>query len=82
MSPEAAIIGTNIGNIYILNSVGQTVKHLCCGGCEVMSICSDDNYIGALTFDGVLTVWLKEGFIKWWQVNLVSSFSFSLIKLI
>ncbi|XP_047137005.1 uncharacterized protein LOC101235467 isoform X1 [Hydra vulgaris] len=71
-SPEVAIIGTNTGNIYILNSVVQTVKSLCCGGFEVLSVCSDDNYIAALTFDGVLTVWLKEGYIKWWQVNLLS----------
>ena len=71
MSPEMAIVGTSTGNIYVLNSVGQTAKVLFCGGYEVMSISSDDDYISALAYDGVLTVWIKEGYIKWWQVNLV-----------
>jgi len=70
--PEIAIIGTSTGNIYILNSIGQTTKTLCCGDEEVMSITSDDDYIAVLAYDGVLTVWLKDGYIKWWQVNLLS----------
>ncbi|XP_057293957.1 uncharacterized protein LOC130622516 isoform X1 [Hydractinia symbiolongicarpus] len=71
LSPEMAIIGTSVGNVYILNSLGQTVKSLSCGDDEVMSVSSDDDYIAVLAYDGVLTVWLKEGYIKWWQLNLM-----------
>ena len=66
-----ALLGTSTGYVYVLNSFGQVMKSLCCGEEEVMSVASDDDYIAALAFDGVLTVWLKEGYIKWWQVNLV-----------
>lgn len=68
--PEMALIGTSTGNVHVLNSVGQLLRTLCCGD-EVMSITFDDDYIAALASDGVLTVWLKEGYINWWQVNLV-----------
>ena len=75
MSPECVLVGTTNGFVYVLDSMGQLVKSLCCGEEEVMSVASDDDYIAALAFDGVLTVWLKEGYIKWWQVNLVCSTS-------
>lgn len=71
--PEMALIGTSTGNVHILNSVGQLLRTVCCGD-EVMSITFDDDYIAALAYDGVLTVWLKEGYINWWQVNLVCYF--------
>ena len=74
-------MGTNTGYIHVLDAFGQVVKSLYCGEDEVMSVASDDDYIAALAFDGVLTVWLKEGFIKWWQVNLVCYLHFSVEKL-
>lgn len=69
-----ALVGTANGYVHVLDVYGQVVKSLYCGEDEVMSIASDDDYIAVLAYDGVLTVWLKEGFIKWWQVNLVREF--------
>ena len=71
MSPEMALVGTSTGNVYVINSVGHLVKILHCGDEEVMSITSDDDYIAVHCYDGCVTVWLKEGYIKWWQLNMV-----------
>lgn len=66
-----ALIGTSTGNVYVVNSVGQLEKILVCSEEEVMSITSDDDYIAVHCYDGFTTVWLKEGYIKWWTINMV-----------
>lgn len=69
-----ALVGTSTGNVYVVNSVGQLEKILYCGEDEVMSIASNDDYIAVHCYDGCTTVWLKEGYIKWWQLNMVRLF--------
>ena len=70
-SPEMALIGTSTGTVYVVNAVGQLEKMLNCSDDEVMSITSDDDYIAVHCYDGCTTVWLKEGYIKWWNINMV-----------
>ena len=69
-----ALVGTSAGTIFVLDAYGVTQKQLSCGNTKVMAITSDEDYIAVLAYDGFLTVWLKEGYVKWWQLNTVNKY--------